>query len=639
MATSQASIPFLLSAKAASAMVQYCRLTREACWTDNKFRNKLQLLDSEFYRENMLFTGDHSVARLTNAAGDKKKIQDVCMPIIESQVETSVAFLSSVFLTGNPIFDVVADPANMNQAKNMRAVISENANRGSWASELVKFFRDGEKYNIHALEVDWKKETIYSPVMQVNPGGQNTTKNKETVWEGNCLKRVDPYNLLFDMRVAPHEMHKKGEFVGYSEIMSRIALKQFIQDLPNRMNVTEAFASSFDESLYFIPKINPLDNYQLSQMQGKMDWLAWAGQGIKRLDYKSIYVVITRYCRIIPSDFGIQVPRANMPQIWKFITVNDKVVIYAERQTNAHNFLPIVVGQPYNDGLAYQTKGKGEKLIPIQDLASAAWNARLAIQRRKVGDRGIYDPSRVSSDNINSENPSAKIPVKPSAYGKDVREAYHAIPFEDNQSGSYVQDGQEFIQFGNMISGQNQAQQGQFVKGNKTRHEYEDVQSNSSGRQRTSAIFIENQTFTPIKEIIKLNILQYQPDGPLVSPVDGAVYQVNKEELRKAALQMQISDGLTPNDKLIDSDTLQVALQVVGSSPQLQAEFNFGGMFSYLMSLKGADLSPFLLSQVQKQQARVQSTQQVASDAAAESAGTTLGATAAGNPPVPPTPQ
>lgn len=46
----------------------------------------------------------------------------------------------------------------------------------------------------------------------------------------------------------------------------------------------------------------------------------------------------------------MKVPAPNTPQVWKFVYVNHSVLIYAERQTNAHGYLPMLFGQ-LEDGL------------------------------------------------------------------------------------------------------------------------------------------------------------------------------------------------------------------------------------------------------------------------------------------------
>jgi hypothetical protein len=58
-------------------------------------------------------------------------------------------------------------------------------------------------------------------------------------------------------------------------------------------------------------------------------------------------------------------------------------------------------------------------------------------------------------------------------------------------------------------------------------------------------------------------------------------------------MDFKVSDGLTPSDKLINSDTLQVAMQVIGSSPQIAAGYNLAPMFSYFMKTQGGRIQEF----------------------------------------------
>ena len=99
------------------------------------------------------------------------------------------------------------------------------------------------------------------------------------------------------------------------------------------------------------------------------------------------------------------------------------VVIYAERQTNIHNFLPIIFGQPLEDGLGYQTKSFAQNLQSVQDMTSALWNGKIASARRALADRVLYDPSKIKPEDINSDNPAAKIPCKSAAYGGNLAQA------------------------------------------------------------------------------------------------------------------------------------------------------------------------------------------------------------------------
>jgi hypothetical protein len=408
--------------------------------------------------------------------------------------------------------------------------------------------------------------------------------------------------------------------------MSRIRLKQFISSLPDVRieNIKAAFESGMgainfgsnggDVAAYYVPQVNPrvfLDPH----FTGAFNWEAWAGiSGVQSsIQYKNMYQVTTLYARIMPSDFNVAVPERNTPQVWKFVFVNHQVLLYAERQTNAHNLLPVLFGQPLEDGLMYQTKSLADNVSPIQDITSALSNSLIAARRRAISDRTLYDPSRVTEAHINNPNPSAKIPVRPSAYGKPVSEAVYPFPFRDDQAPYIQQQMQQYGAMANMISGQNPVRQGQFVKGNKTQSEFDTVMGNANGRDQLTAIGYETQIFTPMKEILKINILQYQGGTSLYNREKKRQVNIDPVALRKAVLNFKVSDGLTPTDKLMDTDTLVVALQQVGTSPVIGAGYNVPQLFSYLMKIKGADISAFEKSpqQVAYEQAMQQYQQMV----------------------------
>lgn len=591
-------------------------------------REQFRNVDLAYMREKD-WTDEHKSAQLANKYGDSSRFQNVTVPVVKPLIEAAVTYQTSVFLTGNPIFGVVADPAYEDEALQMATVIGDQSIRGGWVSELMQHFRNGFKYNLAAIEIDWKREVTAAIETDLSFSSK-LGRPKEVIWEGNALKNMDMYNTFFDSRVKPTEVHKKGEFVGYTEVLSRIALKGFINTLPDKIlqNVVPAFESGMNGTLgglstggiesYYIPQLNPAALIQKNP-RASTDWMAWAGMsGPKNggIQYKNMYEVTTLYARILPSDFSIRVPSANTPQIWKFIFVNHQVLIYAERQTNAHGFLPILFSQPYEDGLAYQTKSLANDMDGLQDVSSAYMNSIIASRRRAISDRVIYDPSRISEAHINSANPAAKIPVRPSAYGKPVADSVYQFPYRETEATNAMQGLQQLQQFAYLLSGQNQARQGQFVKGNKTQHEFADVMSHANGNDQKVAMLYETQLFTPLKEILKINILQYQGGTSLYNPESQKSVNIDPVALRKAVLNFKISDGLTPADKLMNSDAWTTSMQIIGSSPQIGSAYNIAPMFSYLMKTQGADLKPFEKSpeQVAYEQA-MQQWQQVVMEA------------------------
>lgn len=611
------------------ALITFATAAQNLLYSQFSIRSQLEAVDRAYMREND-YTLEQLRARSANRLGNPTKFQNITVPVVMPQVQAALGYLTNVFLTGYPIFGVTADPDMEDAAMQMETIIAENAVTAGWARQLLMFFRDGLKYNLHALEVNWEQKVAASVVNDIlSPSG---AKPKNVIWNGNVLRRMDLYNTFYDPRVHPAEIHSEGEFAGYVEIFSRVRLKKYVNELIGVDPATAARAlestyggSGFVQSAstpfgYYQPLINP-EPLMATQNQMTFDWMSWATSQLPGRDrairYSNVYTKTTLYARIIPNDFGFSVPGPNTPQVWKLIIINGQVVLKAERLSNAHTFIPIIFGQPLEDGLDYQTKSFATNVQPMQEVASAMMNGYVASKRRLVGDRVLFDPLRVRAQDINSDNPSAKIPVRPIAYGKPVQEAVYAFPYRDENTNSFVQASDMAIKFANMINGQNPAQQGQFVKGNKTLHEYEDVMGHGNAVNQMMAIATENQVFTPIKEILKLNILQYQGDATIYNAAAKRPVKIDPVQLRNEAVQFQVSDGLLPKDKEMSGDEWMTALQVIGSSPQIGQGYNLAPMFTYLMNTRGVELKPFEKTQQQVQyEQQLGAWQQAASEAA-----------------------
>jgi hypothetical protein len=599
-----AATPFQISSKSQESLLAFHRQCYSLLNQQWNIREQFRQVDLQYMREKD-FSEEQAKAKIANKYGDPTKFQNMTVPVVKPLVEAAVTYQTAVFLTGEPLFEVVADPQYEDEALQMSAVIDDQATRGCWVPELINTFRDGFKYNICGVEVAW--DSIVTAALETDLSfSTKVAKPKEILWEGNVVRRLDMYNTFFDSRVSPHLVASQGEFAGYTKLYTRIGLKAFIAKLPSKIiqNIIPAFESGLASAVggmasggiesYYIP---PLNNDALIQKNPRAttDWMAWAGMDklTNGIQYKNMYEVTTLYARILPSDFNIRVPGANTPQVWKFLIVNHQVIIYAERLTNAHGLIPMLFCQPYEDGLDYQTKSLANDVTGMQELSTALANSVIASRRRAISDRVIYDPSRISEAHINNPNPAARIPVRPSAYGKNVAEAVYQFPFRDDQAQLAMSELQQIQNFAFVLTGQNQAKQGQFVKGNKTLHEYEDVMTHANGRDQLTAIVFENRLFTPLKEIIKINNLQYQGGTTLYNRAKQKAVAIDPVQLRKATLNFKLSDGLIPADKQINADAFKVALQVIGSTPSIQQGYNFAPMFSYIMKTQGADLKPF----------------------------------------------
>jgi hypothetical protein len=606
--------PFPLSRTSQDAFIQYHKYASTNAERQWSLKDRMRDIDLAYLREQD-DTSENQKAKLANTYGDSNKIQNITIPVIKPQVRAAVAYQAAIFLTDYPLFGVVSDPQYMDAAKQFQAVIEENSIHGGWVRELLLFFQDGFKYNLSAIEVTWEKINVATLETDLSFQGGLEGKPKTIIWQGNKIRRLDPYNMYFDSRIEPYLIPTEGEFAGYTKLMSRTALKSFIQSLDTKIieNIKPAFESpsllnsgmgeEFGAS-YYLPRLNPGALIDVSNNEF-VDWAAWmqnvsTGNKAASINYRGIYEVSIEYVRVIPTDFNLKVPAPNTPQVWKLIIVNHTIVVYAERQTNAHDKIPIFFGCPGEDGLAYQSKSLATDAQPFQQVSSALMNSILAARRRAVTDRTLYDPSRVSEAHINNPNPAAKIPVRPAAYGKPVGESVYQFPFRDDQAGLAMQEIQAVVQFGNVLNGQNPARQGQFVKGNKTDGQWETTMSNATSQDQITALLYEAQVFTPVKEVLKINMLQFQQSGEIYSQSQEQNVQIDPLVLRKAILQFKITDGILPAEKVISTDSLQIAMQVIGSSQTLASGYNIGPMFSYIMKTENVNLAPFEKSQPQQ---------------------------------------
>jgi hypothetical protein len=594
-------------------IMNFQRLATNVRW------NMLQ--QDRIYQRELDWTTEQLRAKSFNQAGDAAKMQNVTIPVVMPQVEATHGYLVDTFLSGHPVFPVVSGPDYEPVAQQMDAIMGEAATRFQYVRHLGMALRDGLKYNLMAVEVEWKNLKVYTV-------SSDMTKNVvfgvpvEDEYSGNIIKRIDPYNLIVDQRVALSTVHEKGDFVGYTEMMTYIQLKNYFLELDSTltMNADEAFSSpspvastaaSGDATQpYYVPQVNP--NALRDPAMGGVNWLNWASLDDKNPAKKGdMYQITVMYLRIIPREMGINLGKdlgANgVPQIFKVVIVNQKVVIYVERKSNAHNLLPIIVGQPLEDGLNYQTKSFADNATPYQSLASALFNSAILSQRRKVYDRLIYDPSRIAKADIDRVDPVARIAVKQSAYGKPIGEAIEVMPYRDDGVPTILGMAREVAEMSDVSVGQNRVQRGQFQKGNKTLKEFDTVMDKADLRPRTMAVLIESGWMQPIKHVLKLNILQYQPPAQLFNQQTQAKVEIKPTELRTIAWQFQIADGVLPVSKLLNPELLGVFLQYSMAAAQQgqPMQYDVPGMVAYNMKLLGASwIDKFKLdpATVQKQQ-------------------------------------
>lgn len=143
------------------------------------------------------------------------------------------------------------------------------------------------------------------------------------------------------------------------------------------------------------------------------------------------------------------------------------------------------------------------------------------------------------------------------------------------------------IQLADKVTGQNPATQGNFVKGNKTRAEFDTIMSNSQARMQLGALFLEQHFYSAIKQIVRANYLLYAASEDVESGAGNKVVPVDAAQLRKEAPNFKMAGGLVPVTKLAATDVLVQAFQVMSTNPMLSVEWDTGAMLVSALKQQG----------------------------------------------------
>lgn len=592
-----------LSKVSQTKIVERIRRILETHKKQTELRTKYEAIDRAYARYQLT----QSPVDGAKPCGDVFAKDKVTAPIVVSQVDSYVAYLADVFLSGSPLFPVVSTPANIKRAEALETLIDDHATMAGYPRQLLLFLRSGVKYNVCALEADWDSLDNFNVANSyLAEDGKKTEAEERYLTK---LKALDMYNTVWDTTVPPGDVSEQGDFAGYVEKLTRTKFYKLLKKLERQSsvyNMSDALSANQapDGNHYYV---RPQISDYTSPMNQEFSWDEWFEPGPKNHDWSGSAKpeVCTMYMRIVPKQYGIITAGSDQLQIWQFKVLNASVLISARRILSAYDRLPILFGQPLEDGMDYQTQSVAEMQIPIQDAATTMFNVRFSAARRAVGDRALYDPEMIKPSDVNSPTAAPKIPVKVNPLAKrTIDQAYKQLPFDLRGTETAFQDVSALVDFSKQLSGVNSPRQGQFQRGNKSVQEWNDTMGGSDSRLRLAALCMEHQVFVWLKFILALNIYQYGTDETVVSQRTGEEMTVSIADLRAHVLSFRIADGYSPKSKLASTEMLTTGITMLMNSPTLQQVYGpmLGKMFAHLMQLGGVrGLEQYLPENVQPQ--------------------------------------
>lgn len=581
-----------------------CKILDTTNSRNEELRNKFDEIDIAYARYlNAQARKDLIQSERYGKVACKTSLSPVVSPIVISQVQSTVAYLSEVYLSGYPTFPVASTPERRTESEALEGLIQDHLTLSQSIPELQLIFNYGARYNILAWDTVWKPISTYNPTKQVTDLSPNSVTVKIDYKHINAIKSINLRNCHFDRTVSLADVAIDGQYAGYTEIWNRIKLKNFLNYLTSENKLTYAKAVedalSSNLSTTDFHEDPDISNYITNSPNQDKNWDTFGGfttevpPGLRQVPSNAdgVYCVTKLYVRILPSDFVMtDVPNKNHVQIWVLYVVNRDVIISFEPYIGAYDRFGMGMSPLIDDGLQLQTQGFGEMAMPLQETVTRLMNIRFQAANRSLQDRALFNPEMIRAADINSPFMGSKIPVAPAALMNNTMDAaYKQIPFDGRGTENVVADAMMITDWQKELSGMNNASRGQFTKGNRTLGEFDSIMTNSENRQRLPALVVEHRMMTPIKENLKLNILMYGQDTEVISPRTNEPLPVSIEKLQQLNLQFEMADGFTPKSKMANTDFLMAGMNMVAQSAPLQQTFGsqLPAMFAHIMTLGG----------------------------------------------------
>lgn len=546
-------------------------------------------------------------------------------PIVRKQVQSEVPFMENIFLSDDPIFTIAKsdlDADSEGTVLGLNSKLKVDSQVGNWQLELSRAILNGIKYNICAAEVFWDTKVVKRKARTMESGAALTNKSVE--WTGNKIRALDPYNLLFDTSVLPHEVPEDGEFLINIEAYSQTRLAKLIESIKQYQEAnpsevvyldvskglwesrcTEHSSQSTQDNLWFeIPDITDNPN----QGEKPLNWLQHAGyQDVGKVEEKvglpgTSYVVTKAYLRVIPASLGISIAKDGeagsdmMPQVWAVYIVGENHILAVIPETNSHGLIPVGLGTPDIDTLGIQGRHSVGCTVSLQKLVGEFLERRIASIDRNISDRAIVDGRYLDINKFKQRVPDAKFTPN-SAFArsnKSVAELYYQIPFRDSTTDLLTREIPFISNLAEEANLSNASRYGQFQKGNKTPDEVRQTLANSEAPLLRRAQQFELQIFRIIKLIIQSNLLDFAE--PEEMDVGGETVRFDPETLLTKSLKFRLSGGLDPLSVAMRQGVLQEIFSFAQTAPVINSRYDLMKIFEDMYYAKGLDLNRYRIT-------------------------------------------
>ena len=514
----------------------------------------------------------------------------ICVPYAYAAVMTMHTYITSVFLSRAPVYQVNARHGETEmQTQMMEALMDYQYNAANHMLPLFIALFDPLKYGFSVVGEYWDKETIrvrsfedVQPTFLGLPIPGRKPIKKAFVrdisgYTGTKLYNVRPQDFFPDPRV-PLMRFQDGEFCARYFEVPWADLKED----ERYFNVAEAYTSS------------PLDSRMGGRDTGSAAVSNIPNQEVLNMIgdkpasmFKGYEIVV----RIDPQRF--ELGASGRTEKWVFEMSQSGVIVSARPFGCFHNKFPFSVFMYDPDGYNLLPSSALERVRPLNDTLSWLLNSHFYNVRASLNNKFVVDPSRVVMKDVLSRTPGGIIRLKPEAYGADVRAAFYQVQTTDI-TRTHLADAQVIESLFQRMLGSTDNIMGMLGSGGrKTATEVRASTSFGSNRLKTVCELASATGFSPlVARQISLTQQFYDEErvyrlcGDLASIGGVSTVAITPESIA-GQFDYAAVDGNLPIDRYAQVQQWGNLLQQAQRLPQVAMQYDLGKIFAWVAALGG----------------------------------------------------
>lgn len=514
------------------------------------------------------------------------------LPLAWVHIDDIMTYFAQTFAPNRGMFYHTATPDDTAQAAQIVVKMNNDAIQSGAYREILQGLFALLKYNQGGYLVNWTREE--GPVLVQTEVGGEPQVDMQTRWQGNKMVALDNYNVFKDPSVPLHRLHVDGEFVAHADLRSHYWLQAraaagFFYNVEDILNGDE------ETSTLTYYKHPPQEAQFNSEDATGTDWVSILSESSGYIK-ASGYELVTIYLRINPTEFGL-IPGGkgvrnarNRYEVWRFTLLNDKTIIEATHMNNIHGYLPCFMGTMNDDVMGQAQRSVGEILTPLQDFASFLVNTHVAASRARLYGTTVYDPSMIDLDKIPKGEVAARVKVKPTAYGKDIRAFVWQLN-SDMDTERTLADLEAVMGLVNQFF-PTQSLPSQIASIDRAvDSQVAAVQQGANRRQQKAARLLDDTIFRNVRFAMYYNIIQYAAENEEVTDVfTGKTVNLDIASLRQSNLPFIIGQGLKAIDRMAAAGMLQNLIFALIQAPQAAQGLDVLGLIDYWTSMIDIDI-------------------------------------------------